>query len=417
MPRSVIKTVLLGCALLGVILAVRLGPRQTLPPVPVVRISHAPLPLRLSAVGNGALFVLPDGSLWRWGTPCSPGVIDRVPTQFGTNYDWAIASGGYDGMVGVKTNGTLWRNWFFTDTGNFVKDLAQVGEETDWASAVRNNQAIAALKKDGTLATFGASVSFDGSNQGALGVPAETIRFDPGPVGTNAWRSLVRDANESGFVGITADGRLMAWGQPHRDGPVLPEPTPLAPGTNWVQASPRLYLEANGRLWSRPFLVPRQIPAPNPATLQLFRTNAQPWRYGITSLHFYEIRPDGSLWRGANPPLYRPIPPNTVPPLAEATEPCGDRRDWRHLWFGGETLYGLTADGTIWVVGLDHGREPTPDFAQRMDYLTHELLRLVGHRTTGPMAGGTTYHQIRELRPLLRIVMSDGASLRVEESP
>lgn len=417
MARSIPKTLVVGFALLAAGIGLRWASQPKVPPpVPIARIGEVVGPLRLSPGPGGACLVLPDGSLWQWGTGHTPGVRALVPTQFGTNYDWSSASATFSGIVGIKTNGTLWRSWFQDRSGRFVPDLEPCGEDTNWVLAARNSLAIAALKRDGSLHTAGTSGTFDGTDRGALGVIGATVRYLPEPVGTNRWRTLARDGSGYGFVGITAGGRLLAWGQPFPGGPIIPMPAPLATGTQWVAAAQRLYLESNGRLWHRPLVPPSQAATNTNIRLRLVHTNAAPDRYGMSDDQFFEIRADGTLWRGPKP-VFRPADANQPQPLLQITTPCGDRRDWRHIWYGHGTVYALTTDGTIWVAGTDHGVEARPTFGQRMEYYTDYLRGWIGMQPKGAGVMDRTVPRIPELRPLIRVVMPENLALRVEDGP
>lgn len=350
----------------------------------------APAPLTVSLATNqgtlevaptlgGVFLVLPDGTLWRLGVAGGFATRAAQPTRIGADADWAMAAGGNNGVVAIKRNGELWQAGWNGGTGPASRAFQRVGTETDWRWAARCDTASAALKQDGSLWTWGVS-----AGASSVGDPALPNRPIPTRVGTNTWRTLATDGSNYGFLGITAEGQLQAWGKPHQPGRDFPVPTPVHPDPGWVSVSLNLFLHSGGVLWTGPVRWAEAIDAPG--NLQPALTNTAPGRFAVAGASLYEIRLDGSLWCHPRPhlPAFAQIPGGTPGRV-------GDRHDWVRLWHGAGTVVGLTADQTLWIWGTEPAAEPVPSWATRLKLrlidLQNRLLRL---RKLPPIGPGTT---------------------------
>lgn len=383
-----------ACLAVGLLLAVLVRePTVPAPPVVSVPLAATNTPLRIHPGLGGVFLVLPDGTLWLWG---QNGLLPRseTPRLIDPSPDWAMAAGGNNGFVAIKQNGELWQSGWSGGPGLPVAKIHRVGSDSDWRQAARCDTACAALKTDGSLWTWGTSMMAS-----SLGDPSVSTRPEPGRVGTNLWVSLATDGSNYGFLGLTDRGQLLAWGLPHQPGPSHNVPTPIHPGTNWASTSMRLFLDRDHVLWSGPVSPFQPISAPG--NIRPVLTNTVPGRFAEAGLAFYDIRPDGTLWRHQHP--HR----RAVAGLgAPAPGRVGDRSDWSYLWYGGGTVLGLTRDGTVWAWGLDCGAEPVPSLTSRLKQKVTDALNRVG-RLAGlpPLNPGTMTAQspvIREPRPLIR---------------
>lgn len=387
----------LGIVLAASLLLVLLGrlPSAPAPPPVTVTLTRTNGPLEIHPGLGGAFLVLPDGTLWRWG---EFGSLARqpAPVPVDTNTDWSLAIGGNNGFLALKRNGELWQAGWDGTPGNGSRTLRRVGTDTHWIGIAKCDTAAAALKEDGSLWTWGSATMAP-----SLGDPAASARAAPARVGTNSWRSLATDGSNYGFLGVTADGSLAAWGLPHQPGPAFTTPTPIHAGTNWIWASMRLFLDRSGALWAGPASWLQPINAPN--NIGPVLTNASLGRFAEAGRYLFEIRADGTLWRQSHP--FRRVPLS----VRHATPGrVGDRSDWVRLWYGGSGVLGLTRDGTLWTWGVDWGVAPIPSLGSRIKLWAVAALNKGRHLVRlPPLSAGTTSatHVFRdEPRPLLNLV-------------
>lgn len=395
MPRRALTV--LGSLLASLLLLLFLArtPPGLAPPAIVVTLTGTNSPLEIHPGLGGAFLVLPDGTLWRWG---EFGSLARqpAPVPVDTNTDWSLAIGGNNGFLALKRNGELWQAGWDGTPGNASRALRRVGTGTNWIGIAKCDTAAAAIQADGSLWTWGSATMAP-----SLGDPAASTRAIPGRVGTNAWRSLATDGSNYGFLGITADGGLAAWGLPHQPGPAFATPTPIHSGTNWAWASMRLFLDRSGALWAGPASWLQPINAPN--NIGPVLTNASLGRFAEAGRYLFEIRADGTLWRQWHP--FRRVP---LPVRHAAPGRVGERSDWIRLWYGGGSVFGLTRDGTLWAWGVDWGTEPIPSLGSRIKLWAIAALNKGLHLARlPPLNAGTTSASLvfrDEPRPLLRLV-------------
>jgi hypothetical protein len=92
-------------------------------------------------------------------------------------------------------------------------------------------------------------------------------------------------------------------------------------------------------------------------------------------------------------------------PVVQQSTPwhrIGTRSDWISSWGINTTSFGLTADGTLWVWGVDLGIDPRPDYKTR--------LRLLQSAASARINGGDELPPplLQEPRPLLKIQKAAG---------
>ncbi len=377
-------------------------PRPPVPPPVMVTLSQSNGPVRVFPSEGRFFFILPDGSLWRWGQ-AGGAVAHRVsvPEQVGTNYDWAEVSACMDRCVGLKNNGTIW-DWGTREKGQVIIEPRQIDPGSDWIAVAAGAAHGAALKKDGSLWTWGPN------NQNQLGNGPGPNEFKPVQVGTNLDWKAVR-CNWCSTFAVRADGTLWAWGQVWSWSPAgvamggwtLRFPTQVCEDTNWVGFVPSSQIWARtqtGTVWeplhgnpgpqASVAMTCRRI-ASNPASDHpafAVRLGANP------VAQRYEVRSNGTLWATECAPDFEPTT------TAESWRRVGKRSDWVSVW-GAGTVVGLTSDGTLWMWGSDLGQEEIADFHSRLD----TLRGAVTGRRTG--SSGQTFPPYQdEPRPLLRIV-------------
>lgn len=195
-----------------------------------------------------------DGTLWSWGDNyagvlgdgCAPksSCVDRaVPTQIGTETDWAMVAAGGNHVLALKTNGTLWA-WgsnYDGQIGNgvpgydaYVSTPLQIGTDTGWRFVAAGDMHSLAIKSNGTLWAWGHN------NAGQLGVtcsgscPPITV---PTQVGSDTdWKEV--DGGFALTMATKTDGTVWAWGNfSSSTGSALNVPTRVGSWTSWSKVS------------------------------------------------------------------------------------------------------------------------------------------------------------------------------------
>ena len=134
----------------------------------------------------------------------------HIPTQIGTETNWALVSGGNEHTIALKKNGTLWA-WGYNTDGQLGDNTdvshslpVQIGTENTWAKAEAGSNHNHAIKSDGSLWGWGLN------ERGSLGDGTTTSRYVPVQIGTAVdWIHLFD--HEQSF-GLKTDGSLWAWG-------------------------------------------------------------------------------------------------------------------------------------------------------------------------------------------------------------
>jgi hypothetical protein len=380
---------------------------QSSPPALVVSLSQSNALTRVFPTYGGAMFILPDGTLWRWnraGGPNSPQT--PVPVQVGTDRDWIQAASGGRHIVGLRRDGSIWQ-WGWLN-GTWSKSPEKVSPSSDWVSIADSQQHSMALRRDGTLWAWGVN-SF-----GQLGNGLGPDRTNLVQVGTNHdWMAVC--CGLSCTFGLRTDGTLWAWGAItiFQSGATtmnpLSFPTRVCRETNWVGFASGflpLFRSGSGEIW-QPFLAPPNGESPVGSCCTLVASNAQPDSIAAAycgSAKLFEIHPDRTLWE--RPYAFNPWLPSTP----ETPRKTGDRSDWISLWSAGGTAFGLTADGTIWTWGID----PSKPLKRSLSSWLKSLQARAGSTlavTPTPramMAPATQPGYQKEPRPLMRVVRPGG---------
>jgi hypothetical protein len=384
-----------------------LRPSARLPPSVVVSLNQSNGPVRISTGHFGAVFILPDGSLWRWGKVGAAALpVMVVPEQVGTNRDWIEAVAGYPTMVGLRRDGSLWE-WGLARAGDpsiLGTEPRRVDSNHDWVSVSAAADHSVALKRDGTLWAWG------NNSLSQLAVAPGPVETSPVQVGTNNdWVAVCCPWGCT--LALRRDGTLWAWGRVPVIGAgwintsPITSPTQICLETNWThltQGYSGLVGNRSGELWE-PF-----YGAPSPetsaaASFRLILSHAVPGRFATAwcgAPEIYELRADGTLW-GKTQPLS-----GFTATIVGEWHRLGRRSDWIGLWGTSGTAVGLTADGTLWTWGIDPSREPVPDFASRLKLAQRRLVTLFGPGPS-PLPLPTMPAYQKQPRPLMRLVLTN----------
>ncbi|HEX4119478.1 MAG TPA: ABC transporter permease subunit [Verrucomicrobiae bacterium] len=340
-------------------------PAPMTPPV-IASLAQSNGPVRIFRSGpGGAMFVLPDGSLWRWGYTEVLRARAAMPEQIGSNYNWVKAVGNGRYWFGLRSDGTI------VESG-----LRGMLSGSDWVDIAVSHSSPIGLAKDGTIRTLGEKT--------------------PGWFVTSSNWVAVACPNNS-YLALRADGTLWVWGTVISSlngvtwlGTNIPEPVLLCAASNWVglDASGQAQNRA-GELWDVAF----SFPNPNlpPASVcRLVSTNWAADRIQSGS-HWMSARiaPDGTLWStlpAPNDPLVSRTPLRKI----------STRADWDSIWVVNGTGFGMTSDGTLWAWGNNLGQDPPMNLQALRN-------RLVGRRAYA--AGGALPiwdqpHPLIKLTPL-----------------
>jgi hypothetical protein len=288
-----------------------LQPRSHFAPAVVVSLNQSNAPVRVFAGPAGALLILPDGSLWRWGK-LGTAALSRaaVPERVGTNCDWVQAAAGYNHLTGVWRDGTLWewrqRGGTPGEIAGSITELAQVGSSHDWIDIAASAAHSVALRRNGTLWAWGDNSRGQlgigpgprqttpvqaQTNIGYAAVPiAQTRRtwhINPVQVGTNSdWAALC--CPWSSTLALRRDGTLWAWGQVNVVGTWgitpnnLPLPIQVCLESNWTEfitgGFVPLVRNRLGEVWE-PFQAPPNPEATAASSFRLIATTSVPGRF------------------------------------------------------------------------------------------------------------------------------------------
>lgn len=169
---------------------------------------------------NHTLAIKTDGTLWAWGLNDKGQLGDgttvnkNVPTQIGTDTDWAIIDAEYYNSIALKTNGTLWA-WGENEfgqigNGNFGNGVisntpTQIGIHTDWVKISSGGHRTYALKSDGTIWGWGNNL------EGHLGIGNTNPHYTPFQIGTATdWLDINAGLNQ--ILAIKTNHTLWGWG-------------------------------------------------------------------------------------------------------------------------------------------------------------------------------------------------------------
>jgi len=364
-------------------------------------------PLRVFTGGDAAVFLLPDGSLWRWGLAGGPGGPRApIPEPMGTNRDWVSVAVSFQHCVCVRKDGSLWE-WGWTNSPIGIPGQVphQVGSSHDWVEVAASPSHSVARRQDGTIWGWGAN------NQGQLGSSDRVNQPEPVQIGTNRdWTGL--SCHWISTLGLRRNGTLWTWGSVWVSARFssqlteMAEPTQVCRETNWtslVDPFSTLALNQSGELWDLMGGLPTPT-APAAAVGHLLLTNAASNRIALAYANpakLYQIREPGTLWEKKT----RTLPGSLQNAPDEPWRRVGRRSDWVAIWGGSAAAFGLTADGILWTWGLDLRKNSTTDVISALKTLPARLRSYLGSPSPLPagMAGRQPAVQSAP-RPLLQLV-------------
>ena len=124
---------------------------------------------RVAAGDEFTMAIKTDGTLWGWGLNVNGALGDgtnlnkTVPTQIGTANNWSKISAGAWYTIAIKTDGTLW-GWGLNDHISGILGLGdtvnrnvptQIGTDANWAKVICGADHTIAIKNDGTAYAWG----------------------------------------------------------------------------------------------------------------------------------------------------------------------------------------------------------------------------------------------------------------------
>lgn len=176
--------------------------------------------LQAVAGGNNSFALKTNGKIYAWGhngygqhgngTTSATQVL-ILPTQVGTDSNWAQIAGGSGHCMALKSNGTLW-GWGYNTTGqvgvNSTSNVlvpTQVGTDSDWAKVFCGDAHTFAIKTNGSLWAWGTN------NYGQLGNGNTTNQLTPVLIDTlHAWANIIGGSSHT--LAVTTNGDLYVCG-------------------------------------------------------------------------------------------------------------------------------------------------------------------------------------------------------------
>lgn len=383
------------------------------PPPVIVSIAQSNSPL-IILPGQTTLLALPDGSMWRWGSPGGWAEAGHgQPEQIGSGYHWAQMAGSYYAGAGLQTDGTLWE-W---RTGGSWEAIPMEtrgmpeGSSNSWVKVSSAGPETLALQKDGSIwAWTNSNFSRGPARMGNSPKPSL-----PGPVqvGTNHdWIDVACRGNFN--LAIRSDGTLWGWGRGMST--VLPAPTQLCRETNWNRLGGALLSwygvnawTTSGNLWELP--VSAHSAESSVASVgRLMITNSGPDRLAYaafsdgSSLRAFQVRDDGTLWQTDAMRGINGFTPGKI------WQQVGTNSNWVSVRGMNGTAIGLTGDGTIWIWGIDWSRKPEVPFSARLKALQDGIADLFSKTATAGPGGIQAVQPSQDTpRPLMRLIMPAAA--------
>jgi alpha-tubulin suppressor-like RCC1 family protein len=335
--------------------------------------------------------ILPDGTLWAWGSAVGGLPFDKVltPTQVSPGTTWRSVATGANTVLAVRQDGTLW-GWGNNGRGQLgIAGLAssavpvQIGTATTWQSVAGGQQHAVAIRTDGTLWAWG-------DNQyGQLGTGTSTtaIQATPRQIGTATnWQQVVANADHT--LALRTDGTLWAWGDNvHRAlglGYAAQQETPsqVSSASTWQSISTgdrhTLAVRADGTLWAWGDNTLGQLGDGTlyARTFPVQVGTAATWRSVAAGYdHSLGLRADGSLWAwGSNNSGQLGIPASVYAAQYQPTQ-VGTATTWREIAAGGAATLARQADNSVWTWGSNaSGQTGSPALAVALQSAFKQLL-------------------------------------------
>ncbi len=175
-----------------------------------------------------------DGSLWTWGRNeygqlgDSTTTNSNIPKQIGTAKDWAVVACGSSHTLCIKTDGTLWAfgrgEWGqLGNGGGHRKFPVKIGSDNNWADIDAGTIHTIAIKSNGTIWGWGYN------SNGQVGDGTTTHRYTPVQIGSDANWSKIACAGDF-TIALKNTGTIWTWGL---YSPIIKNPTQIGTNTNW----------------------------------------------------------------------------------------------------------------------------------------------------------------------------------------
>ncbi|MCL2525924.1 MAG: cadherin-like beta sandwich domain-containing protein [Coriobacteriia bacterium] len=222
----------------------------------------------ISAGGSFSLAIDNEGKLWAWGQNVDGQLGDgtkvdkSLPTPIAEGITWKAVAAGSTHSVGIDTEGRLYTwgedNWGSLGNGSkggkSVSVPTQISQAHNWTKVTAGYKFGHAINDAGELWGWG-------NNYGAgivgIGNASDDV-YVPTRIGNRSDWLDVSDGNEF-TVGLTADGKLYAWGKGGKGqtGPILTDkiaPAQIGSDTDWTAISAAgdsaLALNSRGELYA-----------------------------------------------------------------------------------------------------------------------------------------------------------------------
>jgi hypothetical protein len=321
----------------------------------------------LSVGFHNTFAIRADGTLWGWGANDDNQIgigIRRnninIPTQIGTDHDWAIISTGWSHVMAIKTNGTLW-GWGSNEFGQLgigtagyipgVKNTPkQIGSDKDWIAVAAGKFHTVALKQDHSLWTWGLNES------GQLGNNNSNNVTKPTRVGTDSdWLKIA--AGQSYTIALKQNGTIWSWGSNsygelgYPTDKAFPNPTPRKIGTDadWKEIGTGGYnaaIKQSGALW----VWGQGVYGLTGEKSKWLQVPGLDWQtVNVGNNQGFAISSRGGWYGWGVDILFNDdtIGMNYVPP----TKPFQITGEWTVLIAGYDYAYGVKGDGSLWGWG------------------------------------------------------------------
>jgi len=275
----------------------------------------------VAAGSDHTLAIKTDGTLWAWGRNDYGQLGDgttvnkNIPTQIGSDADWAFIDGESYNSMALKNDGSLWC-WGNNlggqvGNGNFGVGAnalipSRIGTDNDWAKISTGGTRTYAIKSNGTLWGCGYNTN------GLLGIGDTTTHYTLIQIGADTdWLDISAASNQ--VLAVKMNGSLWGWGLNKGGslaigipdlGPIIMMPTQTGNNTNdWQKAAvggccSSKMIKTDGSLWAMGsgaygnLGTGNLVDVNNPVQIGI----DSDWVTVSTTSHSFGIKANGTLW-------------------------------------------------------------------------------------------------------------------------